>query len=129
MPFLDILVTPKQDGSLNKTAYRKPTHTDIYLQWGSHHTISLKYSVVGTLHHRDKNICSSPQLLQDEEEHLSKVLTKCKYPALALNRVKIKTKAPAKKNRRGTNNFSNNNKNNQNNLHGGSLLQRAEWEP
>ena len=74
MPFLDILVTPKQDGSLSTTVYRKPTHTDLYLQWDSHHTISSKYSVVGTLHHRAKTLCSSPQLLQQEEEHLHKFL-------------------------------------------------------
>ena len=52
MPFLDILITPEQDGSLKTTVYRKPTHTDLYLQWDSNHTITSKYGVVGTLHHR-----------------------------------------------------------------------------
>ena len=32
MPFLDILITPGQDGSLSTTIYRKPTHTDLYIQ-------------------------------------------------------------------------------------------------
>ena len=113
MPFLDFLVTPKQEGSLSTPVYRNPTHTDLYLQWDSHHTLSSKYSVVGTLHHWAKTICSSPQLLQ-EEEHLHKVLTKCNYPAWVL-RVKINTQAPAKNNKsRGTNNSGNNTKNNQN---------------
>ena len=52
MPFLEILITPREDDSLSTTVYRKPTHTDLYLQWDSNHTITSKYSVVGTLHHR-----------------------------------------------------------------------------
>ena len=115
MPFLDILVTPREDGSLNTTVYRKPTHTDLYLQWDSHHTISSKYSVVGTLHHRAKTICSSHQLLQQEGDHLFRVLTKCKYPAWALNRVKIKIRRPAQRNqKKSTNSNANNQKSNQN---------------
>ena len=34
--------------------YHKPTHTDQYLQWDSHHSLSAKYSVIGTLTHRVK---------------------------------------------------------------------------
>ena len=34
MPFLDIRMTPNQDGILSTTVYRKPTYTDVYLQWG-----------------------------------------------------------------------------------------------
>ena len=32
LPFLDILITPNKDGRLDTTVYRKPTHTDQYLQ-------------------------------------------------------------------------------------------------
>ena len=88
LPFLDILVTPDKDDRLNTTAYRKPTHTDQYLHWDSHHAISVKYSVVGTLHHRAKTICFNNQLLQQEEEHLQEALMNCNYPIWALNRVK-----------------------------------------
>ena len=97
MPFLDMLITPTEEGRLNTTVYRKPTHTNMYLKWESHHPISSKYKVVGTLHHRAKTICSSPNMLQKEEEHLSRVLTKCKYPTWAINRVKMKMKKPAQK--------------------------------
>ena len=96
MPFLDTLVTPCSDGSLNTKVYRKPTHTDLYLQWDSHHTIAAKYSVVSTLQHRAKVVCSNQQLLRDEEECLQKVLTENKYPTWALNRVKMKIKAPSR---------------------------------
>ena len=70
-----ILITPREDGSLKTTIYRKPTHTDLYLQWDSNHTITAKYGVVDTLHHRANVICSSPELLQQEEKHLHQALT------------------------------------------------------
>ena len=89
MPFLDILITPREDGRLKTTVYRKPTHTDLYLQWDSNHTITSKYGVVDTLHHRAKVICSSPELLQQEEKHLHQALTRYNYPELALKRAKI----------------------------------------
>ena len=63
IPFLDILLTPGVDGSIATTVFRKPTYTDLYMQWDSHHSISSKYSLIGTLHHRANTICSSPELL------------------------------------------------------------------
>ena len=45
IPFLDILITPKDDGSLQTSVYRKPACTDLYLQWDSHHTIPSKHCV------------------------------------------------------------------------------------
>ena len=47
-PFLDTLVTPQSDGSLQTKIYRKPTHTNQYLQWASHHAMSNKYSVISS---------------------------------------------------------------------------------
>ena len=94
MPFVDILITPGKDGSLSTSVFRKPTHTDLYLQWDSHHTLTSKYSVIGTLQHRAQTICSIPQLLQ-KEEHLKSALKKCKYPTWALNKIKIKAKKQA----------------------------------
>ena len=93
MPFLDTIFNINDDGSLNTKVYRKPTHTDLYLQWDSHHAIAAKYSMINTLHHRARVECSNKQLLKEEEDHLQKVLTENKYPMWALNRVKLKTKA------------------------------------
>ena len=36
IPFLDTIVKPEADGRLSITVYRRPTHTDQYLQWDSH---------------------------------------------------------------------------------------------
>ena len=40
IPFLDYLVPPGPDNTLLITVYRKPTHTDQYLPWDSHHNFS-----------------------------------------------------------------------------------------
>ena len=111
MSFLDILITPEEDGSLSTTVYRKPTHIDLYLQWDSHHTLTSKYSVIGTLHHRAQTISSNPQLLQKEENHLPSALTRCKYPTWALNRIRMKTKKPAPNKDGNNSNNSGTNKN------------------
>ena len=104
IPFLDILFIPGREGKLETTVYRKPTHTDLYLQWDSHHNIPAKYSVIGTLLHRAKTICSSPQHLQKEEQHLTSALKRCKYTAWALNRIQLKNTKDSvnKNNNRGT---------------------------
>ena len=70
--------------------YCKPTHTDKYLQWDSHHSLSVKYSVIGTLIHRAKTVCTELELLQRELQHLRKALVRCKYPHWAINRVQNK---------------------------------------
>ena len=68
--------------------YHKPTHTDQYLDWDSHHNLSAKYSVIGTHTHRAKVLCTSPELLNEElQKHLKEVLGKCKYPRWAINKV------------------------------------------
>ena len=58
IPFLDTLVKPETDNSLSITVYQKPTHTDQYLQWDSHHNHSVKYSVIGNLTHGAKTVCN-----------------------------------------------------------------------
>ena len=83
IPFLDTTVKPVTDGKLSITVYRKPTHTDQYLQYDSNHQLSAKYSVINTLTHRAKTVCSNPDLLLKEMEHLRKALTHSKYPKWA----------------------------------------------
>ena len=79
IPFLDTIVTPEADGSLSITVYRKPTHTDQYLQWDSHHHLSTNFRLINTLTHRAKTVCSNPELLCKEMDHLRKALTQSKY--------------------------------------------------
>ena len=57
IPFLDVLFTVREDGSLGHKVYRKPTHTDRYLHFNSFQHPSIKNSVCKTLINRAKTIC------------------------------------------------------------------------
>ena len=74
--------------------YRKPAHTNYYLQWDSHHAISNKYTVISSLLHRAKDICSNQDQLKEEQTHIQKVLSACRHPAWAINRMMLKTSPP-----------------------------------
>ena len=52
LPFLDVFVTRQQSGALTTTIYHKPTHTNRYLQFTSHHPRYHKLSVARSLHSR-----------------------------------------------------------------------------
>ncbi|XP_071439029.1 uncharacterized protein [Hetaerina americana] len=69
LPFLDILIKKREDGTLSHSVYRKPTHTDLYLNGESHHHPSQKRGVLSTLLHRAKTI-SDAENLGKELEHL-----------------------------------------------------------
>ena len=62
-------------------------HTDQYLQWDCHHNLACKYSVINTLTHRAKAVCSISQLLKEELKHLEGALTQCKYPRWAFQKI------------------------------------------
>ena len=100
MPFLDTLVTPQEDGTLTTSVYRKPNHTDLYLQWDSHHYLACNYHVINILTHRAKAVCSNSKLLEKELNHLHEFLYQCKYPKWAINEVLQQQEHRRKRNRR-----------------------------
>ena len=81
LPFLDTLTKPTPN-SIESTVYRKHTHTDRYLDYNSNHPISAKLSVIHTLIHRAKQVCSTPEFLAKEMDHLHRVLQDNHYPTL-----------------------------------------------
>ena len=88
IPFLDTIVKPEAVGTLSTTVYRKPNIlTSTYSGTVTIHC-SAKFSVIHTLSHRATTVCSKPELLQQEKDHLREALTKCKYPKWALDKVK-----------------------------------------
>ena len=60
-------------------------HTDLYVQWDSHHNLACKFSVINTLTHRARAVCSNSELLKTELKHIEEVLSHCKYPKWAID--------------------------------------------
>ena len=114
IPFLDTLVMPQSDNSLITSLYRKLTHTDLYLQWDSHHKLAAKFSVINTLKHRAKTICSNNQLLKEEEDHLRTSPKRCRYPVWVLKRANLKQMNTSKPNQDSSNTRNNTGFNNNN---------------
>ena len=66
---------------MDVSIYRKPTHTDRYLHFESHHPTHVKRGVVRCLHDRAREIISTQDNLQKEVDHLARVVKQNGYPA------------------------------------------------
>ena len=80
---LDTNITRSNTGSLSFMVYRKPTHTDQYLQFSSNQPLQHKLGVIRTLYHRCETICSEEETRSHEIQHLQKVLSISGYPRSA----------------------------------------------
>ena len=89
------------------------------MQWDSHHSLSSKYSVIGTLTHRAKVVFTNSELLQGELNNLIRALGKCNYPTWAIKRVQQKVlnnKGEDTSNNNSTNTSNTGNNNNSNTI-------------
>ncbi|KAL9953838.1 hypothetical protein ACROYT_G041308 [Oculina patagonica] len=71
--FLDTTVSREPDGRLTTSVYRKPTHTDQYLAYDSHHPQSVKRSIVKCLYDCVERLVTKPSVISKEKKHLSSV--------------------------------------------------------
>ena len=79
--FLDASVSREPDDRLTTSVYRKPTHTDQYLAYDSHHPQSVKRGIVKCLYDRAKRLVTKPSVICAEKKHLSSVLVSNGYPS------------------------------------------------
>ena len=77
LPFLDLLLNRTEDGDLKLQICRKPTHTDQYLNFNSHHPIEHKLSVVRTLLDRSESLVTDKDDKEREDIHVQKALQAC----------------------------------------------------
>ena len=80
LAFLDTAVLREPDGRLTTSVYRKPTHTDQYLAYDSHHPQSVKRSIVKCLYERAKRLVTKPSVISEKKKHLSSVPVFNGYP-------------------------------------------------
>ena len=93
LAFLDTAVSREPDGRLTTSVYRKPTHTDQYLAYDSHHPQSVKRGIVKCLYERAKRLVTKPSVISKEKKHLSSVLVSNGYPFSFLQKI-TKTRKP-----------------------------------
>ena len=79
LPFLDVKVTRLNDKLLTEV-YRKPTHSNRYLNFKSHHSLQNKKSVIRTLINRAFSHSSNDRALLSEFQHIKCVLIENNYP-------------------------------------------------
>ena len=85
LSFLDTLIQRNSNNTISVRVYRKPTHTDQYLKFTSHHLARAKKSVITSLFDRAKNIISNPSDQEKDENHLTAVLQANDYPKKFIN--------------------------------------------
>ena len=93
LPFLDILLTREEDGSVSTSVYRKTAHTDQYLNFESHHPAAHKRAVVKTLLHRADALSSSGVSRAEEEKHVTNALQRNGYPISFIRRHTVPTRS------------------------------------
>ena len=76
LPFLDLLLNRTENGGLKLQIYMKPTHTDQYLNFSSHHPIEHKLSVVRTLFERSQCLGTEIEDRKQEDLHVGMWVSK-----------------------------------------------------
>ena len=80
LPALDVLLLRNNDGALDTKVYRKPTHSNQYMNFNSSQPLQHKLGVIRTLNHRaDTNVTRKEDRLE-EKKLIQDVLAVNDYP-------------------------------------------------
>ena len=86
----------KLDGAFGVTVYRKPTHTNQYLLFDSHHPLDHKLGVVRTLFHRANTVVTDQDDRETEHNYIKDALRNCGYSDWTFQKA-LKPKGPTQK--------------------------------
>ncbi|CAH8434907.1 unnamed protein product, partial [Heterobilharzia americana] len=79
LPMLDCRIKRRIDGGLDTTVYRKPTHSNRYLDFKSSHPVSVKAGLVKCLNNRAEKLTSHCKDLNKELKHIKEALITNNY--------------------------------------------------
>ena len=92
LPILDALLT-KNTNKTDATVYRKPTNTDVYLNWNAHALTTWKRGTLKTILSCTYTICSSETYLNGEIKYIELTFEKVKnYPKYVITQLKREVK-------------------------------------
>jgi len=80
LAFLDVKLIRENTGYLDYTVYRKPTHTDRYLNFRSDHPLQHKKAVIKTLLCRAERLTSSEANYKQKINRVQLALKNSGYP-------------------------------------------------
>ena len=86
LAFLDTLLK-WNNREISILVYRKPTHTDQYLHYSSHHQTSCKESVDSSLLNRAYSIISNKDKLHEENARIKQVLKENGYQERIISKI------------------------------------------
>jgi hypothetical protein len=93
IPFLDILLT-KVNGSIQTSVYRKPTATEITLNFESNHSFATKFGVALSMFQRAYNYNTCNLSLKEEVTLCFNILLKNNYPRRVIKKAHNRVKNP-----------------------------------
>ncbi len=77
----------RHNNSISFNVFRKPTHTDRYLDFSSHHDLKHKISTATTLINRSLNLPTTEDSKCKELKHISETLASNGYPKPLISKV------------------------------------------
>ena len=93
LPFLDVLISRKEDGFVSHQVYRKKTHTDRYLHADSHPFPPQKIGAINTPITRALRIFDKEHI-KEEIDHLEKVFGDNGYSGRQFQNIVASTNKP-----------------------------------
>ncbi|VDP46919.1 unnamed protein product [Schistosoma margrebowiei] len=85
LPFLDILLSRRENSSVKRSIFRKPTWTGQYLSYYSYCPVQYKRGLIRCLFNRLDRICTN-DAIDDDVKLLNKTLIENGYPLKFINR-------------------------------------------